>query len=347
MQSRLKFVAALVILLLLGAAGYYVFFRGHAKPNGPAPGPVPNIVELLPAEAPVFAYFDITTLRNSQLSAELSSLAGTPASDPEYAEFVRQTGFDYERDLDRAALAVWPGASASTALAIAEGRFDREKVNQYALRYGRVTKHQNLDVYEVPVSVPAQDGRGKTSKTISFTFLAADRVALADGASLDSIINHPSSNASDAALRARIGRVAGAAIFVTARSSALPQDLSTLGVKPGQIERILRSIQFLNLAGRPAGDQLKVEAEAECDSVPNALQLSTVLDGLRWIGNAALADPKNRRQMQPQEAALLDALLRLAEISRDGKVVRLKVNLTPEMFGTTSKPAQPKSPNQP
>lgn len=343
MQSRLKFVFGFIILLLLGAAGYFVFFRGHARPNGPAPGPVPSIIALLPAEAPVFAYFDITTLRNSQLSAELSALAGTPASDQEYAEFVRQTGFDYERDLDRAALAIWPGSSTSTALAIAEGRFDRQKIAQYALRSGRVTQRQNLDVYEVPVNAPTQDGRGKTTKMISFTFLAADRVALADGASLDSVINHASSNASDAALRNRIGRVAGAAIFITARSTALPQDLSAMGIKSGQIERILRSIQYLNLAGRPAGDQLKVEAEAECDSVANALQLSTVLDGLRWIGNAALADPKNRRQMQPQEAALLDALLRLVEVSREGKVVRLKVNLTPEMLGTPSKPAQQKS----
>ncbi len=346
--SRRKFVVIpIIILLILGGAIYYVFFRGHAKPTGPAPGPVPNIIELLPPEAPVFAFFDITTLRNSQFSAELSSLAGTPASDPDYAEFVRQTGFDYERDLDRAALAIWPGPSASTALAIAEGRFDREKITQYALRSGRVTKNKDIDIYEVPVTAPTQDGRGKTTKMISFAFLAPDRVVLADGASLDPVIDHSNAKSSDAALRTRMGRVAGAALFVTARSNALPQDLSTLGIKSGQIERILRSIQYLNLAGRPAGGQLKVEAEAECNSVANALQLATVLDGLRWIGNAALADPRNRRQMHPQEAALLDSLLRLVEVSRDGKVVRLRVNLMPAMLGTPAKPARQKSPNQP
>jgi hypothetical protein len=347
MPSRRKFLVIPVILLLLGGAAYYAFFRAPAKPAGPAPGPVPNIIELLPPEAPVFAFFDITTLRNSQLSAELSPLAGTPASDPDYAEFVRQTGFDYERDLDRAALAIWPGPSASTALAIAEGRFDREKITQYALRSGRATKHQSIDIYEVPVAAPTQNGRGKTTKMISFAFLAPDRVVLADGASLDSVLDHANANSSDTALRARIERVAGAAIFVTARSNALPQDLSTLGIKSGQIERILRSIQYLNLAGRPAGNQLNIEAEAECDSVANALQLATVLDGLRWIGNAALADPRNRRQMQPQEAALLDSLLRLAEVSREGKVVRLRVNLTPKMLGTPSKPPRQKPSKQP
>ncbi len=346
--SRRKFaIVAVILLLILAAAAYYIFFRGPAKPAGPAPGPIPGIIELLPAEAPIIAYFDITAMRNSQLSAELSSLAGKPASDPDYAEFVRQTGFDYERDLDRAALAIWPGASRSTALAIAEGRFDREKITQYALRSGHVTKNQNIDILEVPVTAPTPDGRGKTTKMISFAFLSADRVVLADGASLDSVINHANANSSDAALRVRIERVAGAAVFVTARSNALPQDLSTLGIKSGQIERILRSIQFLNLAGRPAGAQLKVEAEAECDSVANALQLATVLDGLRWIGNAALADPKNRRQLQPQEVVLLDSLLRLVEVSREGKVVRLKVSLTPQMLGTPPKTAPQKLPSQP
>jgi len=77
------------------------------------------------------------------------------------------------------------------------------------------------------------------------------------------------------------------------------------------------------------------------------LQLATVLDGLRWIGNAALADPKNRRQLQPQEVALLDSLLRLVEVSREGKVVRLKVSLTPQMLGTPPKTAPQKPPSQP
>ena len=126
-SRRKSVIVAAILLLILAGAAYYIFFRGPAKPAGPAPGPIPSIIELLPAEAPIFAYFDITALRNSQLSAELSSLAGKPASDPDYAEFVRQTGFDYERDLDRAALAIWPGASRPAALAIAEGRFDREK----------------------------------------------------------------------------------------------------------------------------------------------------------------------------------------------------------------------------
>ena len=101
------------------------------------------------------------------------------------------------------------------------------------------------------MTAPTPDGREKTTKMISFAFLSADRVVLSDGASLDSVINHANANSSDAALRVRIERVAGAAIFVTARSNALPQDLSTMGIKSGQIERILRSIQFLNLAGGP------------------------------------------------------------------------------------------------
>ncbi len=328
-----------------GGAIYYFLFRSRPAPPELAPGPVPGIIELLPSDAPVFAYVDLVTLRGSPLSSQLSLFTPAPSADPEYAEFIRETGFDYERDLDRSAAAIWPGGTASSVLAIAEGRFDREKIIRYALRSGRVVSHGDFSVYEAPATVATQDGRGKIVKTISFVFLGSNRIALADGANLDSVIHPADASRGDRAMRSQIERVAGAAFFATAGAEALPKDLSAAGVQSGQLEKILRSIQFLSLAGRPEGDHLNVAADAQCDSITNALQLSTFLDGVRWLGRAALADPKNRRQLQPREAALLDSLLRLTEVTRDGKVVRLRVALTPGILGLPSNPVPQRSPS--
>jgi hypothetical protein len=92
---------------------------------------------------------------------------------------------------------------------------------------------------------------------------------------------------------------------------------------------------------------LNLSADADCDSVKDAFELATVLDGLRFLGGAALANPKTRQGMRPEEAALLDILLRAGKMSREGPRVRLRLELTPAMLGAPrNAPAAPPQPRQ-
>jgi hypothetical protein len=49
------------------------------------------------------------------------------------------------------------------------------------------------------------------------------------------------------------------------------------------------------------------------------------------MGRAALADSKTQQQIGPQWPAL-DALLKAADISHDGHLVQLRVQITPQML---------------
>ena len=125
------------------------------------------------------AYADVTALRNSVLVQYLAAMAQPTVTDPDYAEFVRSTNFDYQRDLDRVLLTVRSGPVAET-LVFADGRFDRERIEQYALRSGKSHEQDGHRVYVVPSA--------KSGKNISITFLNAGRIALSDGGDIASAL---------------------------------------------------------------------------------------------------------------------------------------------------------------
>jgi hypothetical protein len=329
----------LVILLGAIAAGGFYLYRVHPVPRMPAPGPVPDLLGELPSGAPVILFINFAALRVSPLAAQLTVMAPPPSEDRDYATFVRETGFDYAKDLDRVAGVVWPGPPATSTLAVAEGRFDHDKIIRYALRSGAMTRRQGADVYEV--------SRTNSAKRIFFTFLAPNRIALSDGRDLGEIIGQDRSNQPDPAMQDRIRRVAGADFFLAARVDDLPRELSLPKGNADQFDRLLRSIRGIALAGRIEGERLNVSADADCDSAKDAFELATVLDGLRFLGRAALAGPKTRQGMRPEEAALLDILLRAGNLSREGPRVRLRLELTPAMLGAPrNTPAATRQPRQ-
>lgn len=301
-------------------------------PNSPATessatasslAPAFDLVHQLPASASAVIFVDLAALRSSSFANELSSLAPTSAQDPAYTEFVHSTGFDYSHDLDRAAVALWPQTSPTSVLALAQGRFDEAKIEHYALREGRLVKSHGQKIYEV-----REQG---SSRLVRLTFLAPDEIALADGPALSQVFGPPNPHRLDAQMSARIARISGAPIYGVMRTEDLPKDLNLDLSHSAQLARLLRSIHAISISGRPASDDLKLFASAECDSTLDALQLSTALQGLVWMGRAALADPKAQQQIGPQWPTL-DALLKAADISHDGHLVDLRLQITSQMF---------------
>ena len=141
-------------------------------------------------------------------------LAGAdPTTDRDYADFVRGTGFDYTRDLDKAAIAFWPASHMAPpnifdrVVAIADGRFDQPKIKAYALRTGHVVASGSDSTYDVPGNPP-----------VAFEFLSPTRIILASGKNPASLLGPFKPGPRDPAIQALIDRVAAAPVFAVALS---------------------------------------------------------------------------------------------------------------------------------
>jgi hypothetical protein len=333
MTSAKRALIAITAVVCLGAAGagYYVY-RSSRPLTATGSGSAPDILSQLPPDAPAIAYVDFAALRrlqNTPLAAVLGLAKPGPAGDREYEAFVRDTGFDYTRDLDRVAIAFWPANLSARAgelddnrvIAIASGRFDKKRIEAYALRSGKVVTRGTRPIYDVPGNPP-----------VAFAFLSPARIALASGGDADSLLAIPNMPARDPAMQQRITRVAGAPIFAVARTDNLPKSFYASFRNLPQLERLVRSVQGLTLAGQPDGNEIKTALDAECDSMKNAIEIATLLDGFRVVGSMALADPKTRRQLTGEQATFLNALVSRAVVSHHDRWVRLSLDITPAML---------------
>ncbi|HVB86418.1 MAG TPA: hypothetical protein VNK23_07105 [Candidatus Dormibacteraeota bacterium] len=342
LTSKTRALISVAALLCMAAIAIAWYLHGGNKPAAPAPAPhpgtPPSIFSDLPPAAPVIGYADVAdlrTLQNTPLAAVLGLAAPGPEEDREYRDFVRDTGFDYTRDLDKVAIAFWPsnltqpatGIGQNRVLAVADGRFDQQKIEAYALRTGKSFKDGPRTLYDVPGNPP-----------VAFEFLSPTRILIASGQDPVSLLTMGGGSSADAAVQARISRVAGAPIFAVARTSNLPKSFYSNFKNSPQLEQLARSIQEITLAAQPDGQNIHTVVDAQCDSIKNAVYISTLADTFRIIGRAELGDPSVRRQMTKQQAQFLTGLLSHASVSRDSNWIRLTFSVTPAMLGT-SQPA--------
>jgi hypothetical protein len=330
-------ISVAALLCIAGIAAGLYFSGGEKRPLPPAPaaaGPAPTIFSPLPSTAPVIGFADVAALRDLQdtpLASVLGLAAPGPEQDREYQRFVRETGFDYTRDLDRVAIAYWPasliqtngGIGQNRVMAVADGRFDQRRIDAYALRTGKIVKQGARTMYDVPGNPP-----------VAFEFLTPTRILIASGENALSLLTVANAPSGDAAMKDRIGRVAGAPIFAVADTSKLPSSFYSSFQNSPQLQQLARSIRELTLAAQPSGNDINTVVDAQCDSVKNALYISTLLDGFRVIGRAELADPNVRRQMTRQQDRFLTGLLEHATVTRDSNWVRLKFDVTPAMLAS-------------
>jgi len=293
-----------------------------------------GVLAELPPDAPAIGYIDVESLRKLQ-SSPLSTLLGLGGSksreDREYQQFVRETGFDYTRDLDEGAIAFWPentgepgeGASAENrAFIIADGRFDERKIRAYALKSGKAHASGAQTIYEIPGAPP-----------VSFEFLSPGRIAITSGTASAEFLARARPASPDPGLKAGIDRLAGAPIFAIARADRMPKSFYTGLSKSPQVESLAHDVVALTLAAQPQGNVLKVVVDGESTSVENALTIATFLEFSRMGASLALSNPKTSRQLTEEQGAFLEGLLRESRISRQDRWVRLTFDITPQMLG--------------
>jgi hypothetical protein len=146
MRTRRKrlWVALAVVLVIAGGIVSAVLLRKRAAPDA---------VRLLP-DSDAVLYINLEPIRL------FTDLGKHPVKDrdPQYEDFVRQTGFEFERDLDKVALAIHYGTSIrgqSTETRYSEilqGHFDSERVEAYLRKLAASVEHYgNFDIYIIPL----------------------------------------------------------------------------------------------------------------------------------------------------------------------------------------------------
>src|SRR5580692_10791454 len=165
MRIRPTFPIALAVVVIAAAVTLAVQLRKRAPPE-PA--------RLLPG-GDAFFYLDLSWARKTNSGKKLAPVS----HDPEYERFLRETGFEFERDLDEAAFAVhypaaWPGGGTGASASevrfseVLVGKFQGQRLTAYLRQIAQsVENYHSDDIFTILV-----EGR-----SLRVAVLSADSVA--------------------------------------------------------------------------------------------------------------------------------------------------------------------------
>jgi len=326
MVNRKKLVLG---LLMLGAALGFAWAYLDLHRSDPQ-SDREDLLSHLPADSTSVAYVDFRELRTSALLSQILSWAPRPQAEEEYAKFVQATGFDYERDLDRVGFSFSGSAQSPKTMAVAEGRFDRKKIEAYSAQFGTLQTANGKTIYAVSLSNPP--------RTAYFTFLRDERVAICNDASCFFQPSGKSANSQE--WREHFIRMAGTPLFAVMRQDS--QLLTALsqrtpgGYRSPQLATLLGQLQWVSVGAKPEGDQLRVVADGETSNEMLVRQLKDMLSGLLILAQAGVDDPKSRKQLDPKLREAYAGLLKSAEVQKldrgTSKSVRLIFEITPQLL---------------
>jgi hypothetical protein len=142
MRFRRKLPILFGFLIFVAALAAVVFLRKHAPPE-PA--------RLLPT-ADGFVYLDLKWMRYTDVAKKLPAVA----YDPDYAQFIQATGFQFERDLQEAALAIHyasPQTGGETRFSeVFVAKIDGDRLRAYLKKLASsVDTYRAIDIYNIPL----------------------------------------------------------------------------------------------------------------------------------------------------------------------------------------------------
>jgi len=165
MRLKRTLPIALAVLMVAAAIVAAVELRKHAPPEA---------ARLLPG-GDAFFYINYNWIRKANTGKPLLPVT----HDPEYERFIRETGFDFDRDLDAAAFAVhyperWPGGGTGGGAPeprfseVFVALFDASKCSAYLKTLAQsVESYRSVDIYTIPIS----------GRTFRIAILGVDTVA--------------------------------------------------------------------------------------------------------------------------------------------------------------------------
>src|SRR5262249_60195638 len=138
MRIRRRLPIVLAVLLVAAAVALAVVLRKHAPPEA---------ARLLPG-ADGFVYVSLQWMRRANVAGNLPAVP----HDPDYEQFIQATGFQFERDLDEAALAIHypakPDAVQQPRFSeVFVGKIDGERLRAYLSHISSsVENYQTRDI---------------------------------------------------------------------------------------------------------------------------------------------------------------------------------------------------------
>jgi hypothetical protein len=318
----------LAILLLLA----YFVWSHPAIPGRNA------LLSWMPEDASAVLFIDLAELRRAPFFADLLAWAPKPEADQEYRQFVRDTGFDYEKDLDRVAVAFQQQGAQKIFFAVGDGHFDERKIKAYAEKTGAVQKSGGMEILSSPIA--------GSSARLSFMFLKKNRLAITNSNDFAPWL-HNAKAVDDSEWRERFARVAGSPVFAVMRNEALKEAFSadpasqalarkaTGELSSPQLSSLLAQLRWLTVAGKPENNKLHVALDGESLEEKNAQQLADLLNGVVLLARAGLSNARTQQLGAATRQSYL-ALLKSVEVSRidrpDSKSVRLMFDVTPDLL---------------
>lgn len=327
--------ALVACAVIVTAIGGYLHWKSRDSEASRA-----ELLSLMPANGNTAVFLDFSQLRTSPLLAELLAMAPPQSPDSDYAQFIQATGFNYERDLDRIAISVDRQAKTQNVFAVAEGRFDRKKIEGYGAQFGALKTAEGRVLYAVPVN--------NSPRKVYFTFLRDDRIAWANDSAY--FFQQAAQTASNE-WREHFSRVAGTAIFVILRQDAGAG--SALIETPGglhspQLATLISQLQWVSIGGKPEGNLLRVVIDGEALNENTVHQLKELLSGLAVIAQMGLNDAKTRKQLDPDLREGYLELLNTADIQQldrgTSKSVRIVFDVTPKLLEGAARGAKGPAP---
>lgn len=341
-QTKKISLAIVTIGVVLAATFLVVRFFSQSSDSARA-----QLLGFVPADASSVVFVDLDQFRASPFLATLYSWAPQSAQDSDYTQFITETGFNYERDLRQVVVAISNNGTTSNTLAVADGKFDRKKIEGYLSKTSPPVKQGNLTVFQIPAKTGA--------KPASFAFLSDHRVAISDSENL----SQPLSAAVPASIRAewqtRFDRLAGSPLFAVMRQDPAIQTIAAN--RSPQLAAFIGQLPWITLAAKPDGDLLNLVAEGETITDTASSQLRDFLQGIQLLAQTGLNDPKLRQQMDPDERAAYIELVKGTEIEKiargDAKSVRIVLPITAQFLRVAKippvnaepAPASPESPD--
>jgi hypothetical protein len=159
---------ALVILLVVTATGAIIFYLGTCV--------APTAVRLLP-DSDAVLFINLRLLRLTHIFSEVPPVS----YDPDYEQFVKETGFRFERDLDQAAFAVHapsgPDANHQGFFERARyseifiGTFDAQRATAYLRKVStNIEEYRDAVIYAIP----------REDRAVRVTLLGPETIAVSN-----------------------------------------------------------------------------------------------------------------------------------------------------------------------
>ena len=331
---RLSILAAIVVVLLTGAAMY------HSGPSIQAASSK-TPYQSLPDDVIFVMHADIRALVDSELYQSVSHRFGEnplPVN-AQYREFVEATGFHFETDLASVTIGVSGDLAddSPSFYMLLKGEFDREKIDAFIRNSGEY-EQQQLDGLVAFVGQAAAAGQEISA---AIAWLDDDTLLVTSSSDLGKLvrsIDGRAPNAADSVLGRLLAGAEGQIQLAMVLPEAEEQDPGETPL-PSMVQSIVESVRNSPL-GRlesimvtlNAGSGLDLSVKAEANTPEDGTAVYEMLNGYLAMGRMMAAE-------NPQFGLFLDRL----ELQRNEAVVSLGVSMTGDEIRAAMEQNQPQA----